>query len=300
MKIRSINRMISIIQLLQAKIGFVERDVVYFEGGLGAQIISYMEFKQKELEIIRSGNLNKRLQCDISYFSKYSPGPTDSGLIVRKWKLDRYGITLKSLQPYQVSRIRKLMKSRRRHPLRLANIDNNDWQIRREITKNSFEIPNKDLLKTVNFFGSLENSYACVHIRRGDFSAMKALTVDDGEIFNVLKRSESFLPSNVFIISDSNLASDFKLSIQQILQNFSIHFIEGEDMDEGLIHDFMRESDVLICGNSMYSFSAGLLANSKTLVLAPLIFFFGDEKIPNSGRIYSLPFTSAGDYFILR
>lgn len=285
---------ISHFQMALTRLGIVDRDTVFFEGGLGAQLIAYMEFREKQSHFEKTLK-NNALRCDVSYFDKYKPGMKSSGLIIRKWELDRYGISIDSLRPFQASKLRKILKSRRRHPMQMNQIGDSDWALKKSASiKYLPTVGGEDLIKKKLKMNSTDN-YSCIHIRRGDFTAMGVLEIKDINFVELITKVAPLLTGKIIVISDSFLTEELKSKLREVLADKSAAFLDDETIEAGAIHDFMRQADTLICSNSMFSFSAGLLAKPNSRVFAPLVFFYGDQKIRNSGRIYSLPFTSAGD-----
>jgi hypothetical protein len=63
----------------------------YFEGGLGSQLLAYIEYENKKRIFESQAN------ADISYFTEDRVFTHESGLVHRRWRLDHYGITLQCL-----------------------------------------------------------------------------------------------------------------------------------------------------------------------------------------------------------
>ena len=73
--------------LVLTKLGITDRNTVYFEGGLGSQILAYIEYSEK------NKSSNKPVFGNLDYFNKIESDFTDdTGLSRWTWKLDQYGI----------------------------------------------------------------------------------------------------------------------------------------------------------------------------------------------------------------
>ena len=288
---------ISKLQGIQTSLGIIEREITYFEGGLGAQIIAYIEYREK-MQSIEKGVSKSKLLTDTNYFRKYTPGVYVSGPIIRPWKLDIYNISLESVSAFQASKFRKVIKSRRRSPKTISNITENRWRKNKGLHLKYFPrvLRNEAVFQQIGI--DPKGDFSVVHVRRGDFITMGTLSVANDSFINLLSKINMSLTKEVYIVSDSVLENEFKNEILKILKLNEVHWIEGENISEVAVHEFMREAKVLVCSNSMFSFSAGILSREDALVIAPMNFFGGDLHIPNSGKIYSLEFTSAGDFFI--
>ena len=277
-----------------------ENKITFYDGGLGAQIVSHLRFLDK------ASNFNavniKNTPCDISYFYRNPRGNSadENGVSLRKWRLDRYGITLESFNDLQVSKIRKNLKSRRRNAYNIPQVHDDEWARLRTLFSKNFPIcSEKSEIDGLLGFDSDNTKFACIHIRRGDFVSIGARIVRLESYFSLIKKFKILLPFNVIFFSDINLPNNVTQKFRNLLENHQTKFITGESVDEGLVHDTMRKAHLLVCANSMFSFTAGILNVREALVFSPTVFFNGDSKKRNSGRIFSLPFTAAGEFLIM-
>lgn len=277
---------------IQSRLGLIDRETIYIEGGIGSQILAIMKLWD-QIDIAKSRGSNPK--CDISYFDREDVGTLDNGLSIWKWKLDRYGITKSALGPYVISRPRFPWKAR--PPLYTTESTNGalDWSRQRTRYSSRFPI---DRDSALNFLASefklnSESDFAAIHIRRGDYLRVATHLVSDSTYLNFLKRIRGILPNDVLLFSDSPLSESFKGSVREILREKRSYFHDSNEIDECTIHDVMRMSSLLVTGNSTFSFSAGLLAQDECMVFAPMKFYGGKNGDANSKY-----FRDSGDFFL--
>jgi hypothetical protein len=88
---------------------------------------------------------------------------------------------------------------------------------------------------------------------------------------------------------------DFKERLLDEFPDRQFTFCVGDKYGLVEIHDFMRASRMLITGNSIFSVSAGLLANEKTIVFSPINFYVATDSRRNGN-----PFLGTGDFYLFR
>ena len=90
-KIKEVIRKIR--DLVFTKLAIIDRKTVYFEGGLGSQILAYIEYSEK------NKSSNKPVFANYDYFNNTKVDFTDNtGLSMWTWRLDQYGIYQKDLK----------------------------------------------------------------------------------------------------------------------------------------------------------------------------------------------------------
>jgi hypothetical protein len=113
--------------------------------------------------------------------------------------------------------------------------------------------------------------YLCLHVRRGDYLNVASHLVSSKELDGIASQF-SGLVDRVLILSDSPIgATEF----ENVRSKFPgrINVIDS-DPDPILAHSLMRNAAVLICSNSQFSLSAGLLSNGLKII--PKMWFGAD------------------------
>ena len=262
-------------QTLMTKLHLIDRRTIYFEGGLGSQILSFIEFQEK------TKNSDKPVSVNLDYFSGISSDYTnETGLSMWAWKLNHYGINQSMFE--QENFYKKLAK---KYLLIRSNDISEIFYNFRETKKQKYEnlFPiNKIAMSAYleSIVGSKNVEYCVVHIRRGDYLnvAAKVITVDD--LTRLIQKIKNLLPKIILISSDSYLTLIEKKKLADCLPGFTYKYLEPSE-SPFLVHDLMRNSKVLIASNSTFSFSAGLLASDDCLVFFPTK-YFGEGLRPDS------------------
>jgi hypothetical protein len=263
---------------LGRSIGLDDKNVIYFEGGLGSQILGLIRLL---IDLNIKGN--QKVRVDLSYFKNDSVvqvnGELNStGLSLWKYQLDAFGYSLKFLEPYSVSMIYKMF-----HQSRLGQGRNLIDSINLEIfSKHKIEIMGKipayeteRILKSS--FGSIPDNYAVVHLRRGDYLNVALNLVSETDVLQVLEVIKSELPQHIVFISDSAFDETFMLNVREILNSQQIVFRFDIADSPISIHSLMRNSSLLVMSNSTFSFSAGLLSDKKQKRYIPKLLTLGIE-----------------------
>jgi hypothetical protein len=268
-------------------------DVTYFEGGLGSQILAFIEFQNKK----KSFENDQRV--DVGYFGKNEVFQHENGLTHWKWRLDHYGIQLEDLSNFQGNS--KSGAYRRPNAIEQANhIVRNDLLKVSEEFLQILPVLSKESERNRLFFGGSETpEYGVIHLRKGDYLKVSSLVVGIGEIISTLDSVKSTLPPVLIFISDGRLEESERDAVKRVLAqrlNISIHFHDNSnhEVDETTVHDLMRMARFLMTSNSTFSFSAGLISNRPdSLVIFPIDFY----GAPFSNM--SLPFRSKAKFGIL-
>ena len=123
------------------------------------------------------GNGKKRPFCDLSYFKK-AVGFETNGLRIGPWELSRYGVTSESLQPFQIPKYRKYLRTRATLHALIRATSSSKFKLQGDRDRNLIR-SNADLRTfahdrigiSVDRNSDLKEVVDCcaLHIRRGDF-----------------------------------------------------------------------------------------------------------------------------------
>jgi hypothetical protein len=275
-------------QFFLTKLHLIDRHTIYFEGGLGSQILSFIEFQEK------TKNSGKPVSVNLDYFLGIGSDYTnEAGLSMWSWKLNHYGIdqSIFEQQNFYKKLFKKYFLTRNKS---ISEIFYSFRETKKRQYENLFPI-NKIAISTYleSIIGSKGFDYCVVHIRRGDYLnvATKVIAVD--EITRLIQKIKYLLPRIILISSDSYLTLAEKEKLAECLFGFIHKYIEPSE-SPFLVHDLMRTSKVLIASNSTFSFSAGLLANDDCLVFFPTKYF--GEGLRSDSRAFA--FRQPFDYLI--
>lgn len=262
---------------------------VVFEGGLGSQLIPFLEKNYLS-------SLNIPFSVDTSYFDvnqkiSKSRGQADHW----SYRLDFYGISLDSLSNDSV-------------PI------NSQTEV---VQDRNFDLWNSDFWRYVSNYGAsllpinfglLQNfkdsigigateEYSVIHVRRGDYLRVASHIVTDSMWLGFIEKIKSITSGILVITSDSTIPKETKREVARIFRHTPtrVVYLEGQKIDECILHDFMRSANVLVASNSTYSFTAAVLSDPKTFCVIPSI-FYGDKELEDINR----GFRAAGDFFVLR
>lgn len=238
---------------------------VSFTGGLGAQILSsaiYYHFLSR----------GYRTFADLSYFSNdhkiATPGQKGQ-ISYWKWEVDSYGVSRDSLAIET--------PGERAAPML------HDGALKFSLAMEALSVPGvKARFDTVGndafsaqYRASQLNGerYLCLHVRRGDYLNVASHLVSSSELDSIASKF-SELVDRILILSDSPIGES---EFQNLRSKFAgrINVIDN-DPDPLLAHSLMRNAAVLICSNSQFSLSAGLL--SSGLKIIPKVWFGADAK----------------------
>jgi hypothetical protein len=266
-------------QSFLTKLHLIDRHTIYFEGGLGSQILSFIEFQEK------NKNSDKPVSVNLDYFSGVSSDYTDeTGLSRWSWKLNHYGIDQSIFE--QENFFKKLYKKYLlTRSSSISEVFYNFRETKKQQYENSFpinEIATSAYLELI--LGSKNVEYCVVHIRRGDYLSVATKVVAVDELTRLIQKIKHLLPKIILISSDSYLTSLEKEKLAECLPGFTHKYIEPSE-SPFLVHDLMRTSKVLIASNSTFSFSAGLLANDDCLVFFPTKYF--GEGLRSDSRAFA-------------
>jgi len=250
-------------------------ETTFFEGGLGSQILAYIEYSNKSRAYFEPNFV------DVSYFTPVKNLNSSSKVITRNWRLDHFGIELAKLREFS----RKVEKKNKRRPNDRERTNfglaNGLFEINSEILM-QFPIKSEQSYRNKLFFsGRKTPKYGVVHIRKGDYLSVASKIVTVGDITKTLGRIKDTLPTAVVFVTDGIFSEKEKLQIRDSVgeakyRGFRFFDESSTSFDEIVIHDLMRCAEFLLTSNSTFSYTAGLLndvENSK--VLFPINFYSG-------------------------
>ena len=237
---------------------------VSFTGGLGAQILSaaiYQHFRQ----------YGRETYADFSYFSNEHriamPG-TKGHISNWKWELASYGLARENFSDARqvAGKLRVLNDGALKFSLALE-------ALRSAQVRATFDLLSNDLCsKTYRYTELSAQRYVCMHIRRGDYLNVASHLVGERS-FDDLASKFRVAVDRLLILSDSPVDMK-KLPLVENAFEGRINVID-DNPDPVLAHSLMRNATVLICSNSQFSLSAGLL--SEGVVVIPKIWFGKDS-----------------------
>ena len=284
-----VNYVIRFREQILRTLGRTDYETIYFEGGLGSQILSYIDFA------------NNPRRVDLSYF-RFPPNTYQDGPDVWSWELDTYGIYLESFKDYE--------KLERYNPWvmrRPTTMDSVNHILKQEKQKKQRTIWSSDKIKRLfpideNALSSICKKYeieidktTIIHIRRGDYERVASRLVEYWEYEDLLKSFSPIIEKNLLFISDSELPSEVKQNFIDSFPDRATKFFSSHEISTQRAHDIMRKSKVLITANSTFSISAGLLSDEDTIVLSPIEFFGGDK-----GYLQSRIFNRYGNFIVMQ
>ena len=249
-------------QLVLLKSNWYKKNLVTFEGGMGSQILSF-------LELCYLQNNNKKVELNLDYFNNIS-----SGEDFRPWSLDRYKITLES-----ILKIGSITNNKRRLPTNLMlKVDSNYFQKFSTFDfKKYFQIDFIEAKLFLNYNNVNSNFYA-IHLRRGDYLQIASKIITDEEVLQLVLKLFITLPiAPVLLISDSPVSKTWSEELNKISYNHVV-CIGPEDTKDFVCHDLMRLASVLIASNSTFSLTAALLAHVPQLSIVPMEFYAGYKE----------------------
>lgn len=231
--------------------------IVTFTGGLGAQILSAAGYLYLQ-KINEKQNGTEIIGSYLGYFNNnyHLATPGVKGDISHwKWELGCYGMEMSDFKEIQGDKADYLWDGFEKINFGFLGLKDP------EIAK-YFPVGIDILKYRESLFGS--QSYACLHIRRGDYVNVASYVVSDKSFFRVVKKIGKFV-KNLLVVSDSPLS----IEMVDSLQSLSINTIVAVGGEPHFTHGLMRLSDILICSNSQYSMTAAALRDEFSLTLYP-------------------------------
>ena len=271
----------SVLNFAQENLGLRHKRTVHLEGGLGSQILGAIYFWNL-LDTMPEGKVG----CNLSYFKN-----STVGILLRPWALDSFGIPITEFQKYEkLSRYSSLLS--KKDYLTEQEIEANYWETARTKYLDRFSF-SQDYL--IGYFNSrlnldLHNDYTAVHIRRGDYLQVASLLISVENYADLLNSIEPLLSKEIVFVSDSPLhEQEIVMLTEAVGPDRKSHFLDSPDIDPFAAHCLLRNSTILVCANSTFSFTAGLLGKIGQSVFSPLNFHAGrgSQKYNNTLRLPS-------------
>jgi hypothetical protein len=240
---------------------------ITFTGGLGAQILSAAAYFYLK-------SLNEPVRANFDYFdlaAKVSHLRTLGIQVSNKvslfgWQLDDLGLNQSnfiSIGP----ETEKIMDGPKKGHLAMSGLCKDEIRKLFIIPKRAYELKNE-------LYG--DEPFACVHIRRGDYLDVASYLVSDENFFDAIE-AVSLLVPRLLILSDSPLSG----KLADKISTLGMMVITGIGGNPSVGHGLMRLSDVLICSNSQYSFSAACLRSKNRLTIIPSKHDSGEDPSAN-------------------
>ncbi len=249
---------------------FFDNKTVYFEGGLGSQIISYIVYNEN--------NIQKNISAaNLDYFDiTLNDFTQDNGLSRWAWKLDHYGISKNRLVVDK-----KIITVFKKYFLVRPEFDTEIFLNFREEKARKytsiFPVNTKNVNEYIQkVFQNSTLDYSMIHIRRGDYLKVASNIIKTEEVVNLINKLKPILPVNILITCDSTLPKEEEDILEKSLTGHNYVYLSPNE-NTYLVHDLMRSAKILIASNSTFSFTAGLLSNKDCLFFFPTK-YFGDGR----------------------
>lgn len=243
--------------------------VIYFEGGLGSQIIAFMTLET----MIKK---QKRPIANFDYFLNSRKSNQTSNW---DWELSRYGIEIEQLAKFNnfshlpgilhrpLVRFRDFSGRARRESEIVAECDIASIVELLPIQETTFEILEK--------YNRHPNDYGVIHIRKGDYLLLSSRVIELEESLELLSKIEL---EYLFVICDDPMSDTEIQKVRDMPNLQSFCLLDGNDLDHHALHGIMRLAKVMITSNSTFSWTAGVLnQNPKKLIFSPTHFFNNSE-----------------------
>ncbi|MCV2348162.1 hypothetical protein [Paucibacter sp. Y2R2-4] len=223
--------------------------LITFTGGLGAQLFSAAGYFYLE----QSG---QAVAADLRYFDRpeHVATPGTSGQISHwGWDLDHYGLSKASFRTATAGNLVPDGPEK----IRLAMCGFNEPAV-----VDRFKLSPAVQAQRQQLFG--QDSYACLHVRRGDYVNVATYIVDDEALCRAVSKVVR-LVKHLLVVSDTPLSPKM-VELLSALPIEAVVAIGGEAL---MVHGLMRLADVLVCSNSQYSLSAAVMRDKYSLTLYP-------------------------------
>jgi hypothetical protein len=274
-----------------SKLRRVDFKTIWFEGGLGSQILS-------QLRLLDLQNQGKKFYVDLRYFKKLT-NQSIPGLSNWNWELNDFGISLDSLNTFTRRKIHERFHAlfwRRpsNNELIIHNLESSYLKISDEV-RERFPIDTNKLEQIRRKLGILNEEYYLVHLRLGDYLNVSSRVISIIEIERALMLVEGRIKDNLFFVSDSPPSPELQSLIREMQEKnkFRVEYLSGNFLSPVELHCFMRSANGLVASNSTFSFTAGLLSSEMNFFLYPNSFYSASK---NSS---TLLFTREADWCLI-
>ncbi len=243
-------------------LGIKDREIhVSFTGGLGAQIFSsaiYSDFLERGIPVV----------ADLSYFDQEPVAAVvgERGQVsIFDWQLTDLGFDQRVFRCHSTAGRKKVHIPDGRLKLRLAL-----EALRKPAIKTLFLMPSIEGRQhaVTRYSLDLTRPYLCFHIRRGDYLNVASHLISD-DFFGAIAGRFNGLLDQVLVVSDSPV--DAKLTAKLGHQFQNVACLDDNEVSVFITHGLMRAAAILVCSNSQFSLSAGLLSDG--LVIIPKVWY---------------------------
>jgi hypothetical protein len=252
-------------------------NLLVFDGGLGSQIMNYYQFAF----LIHN---NYKVELNMEYFEN-PPSEYHDFFVLRKWALDRYGISIDSIK----KQAHKITTNNAKIPSNLLAKNDKNY-FKKFLDLDLSEIFPVDTLKLNEFLSknNITSDYYAIHIRKGDAlnTASKLVTEKDVQDLS-LKLFEKLPKHPILIFSDSEIDSNVKSTLITLGYDNIFLFLPGSCSDF-TVHDLLRNAKILVTSNSTFSLSAALLSRRSQLAFIPIEFYSGYRDGPTNELLNKL------------
>ena len=251
---------------------------VTFEGGLGSQLLSLIEYHAK-LAIF-----DGKVAVNTDYFTKYRGH--SKAFVNRPWRLHHYGYELEFFAGFKCKDNPGAIMSASRPTIS----EHADFLVENRIFDEfdstqitlPTEIENTEISKLIS--SNLE--FGSIHLRRGDFRKVASHLVPLGDVLRILKSEKDFLPGVMFFFTDSVLRPFEMIQLKRTFYQIDkkLVLVQGTTkLSDIEVHGIMRRSKFLISSNSTFSFSSALLRkNRNAIIYVPRIFNKDEASVMNN------------------
>ena len=261
---------------------FHDPALIHLEGGLGSQILGLIAF-----ENLRESIGEQSAKCNLEYFTKGTSAD------LRPWALSNYGVQIESLAKYQDKTRLSKFKNKKDY-LSLSEIESEYWSSSRIKFKSIFDFDVEFITNLIEDTWQIPPNakYATLHIRRGDYLEVASRVITMENYRNLILRIGDLLPKYLILISDSEIEESELRNLQEVLpDDVELLIWDDPSADPFILHCIMRLADLLITGNSTFSFSAALLGKNDQTVFSPVDFHSGP-----GAEVYNRTYRSIGGF----
>lgn len=258
--------------------------IITFEGGLGSQMIPFLEMKYLDSE-------KMPYELNLEYFESALPVNEKR----RPWALSHYGIELANLKSRPSSFGQVWRKN-------FVFEDEIFWEFVKESGSSLFPVLKQSThSELIKIGASPEIPYSAIHIRRGDYLQLASKLVSNEEIVQFAKKMISVLDDQILLVSDSNIDRELFLQISQLCDsnNRRLFLLDDNSIPDVKVHEILRSANTLLCSNSTFSFTAALLAETGAKAFAPLS-FYDPFSWGGASEILNSRYRKSGDFFLIK
>lgn len=257
---------------------FSSHERVFFEGGLGSQLLALIEYQAKNKIFGRS------VFADTSYFhtSQQKKGSLN---LKRPWRITAYGYPIDYFlrENAQVSTFASTKSSRvtvKEHAQFL--LENHVFST---FNPNEITFPYNYLGNRVKTLISQQEQFGAIHLRRGDFRQVASHLVSLTEVIDKIRELKDILPPLSFLFTDSKFNLVNRARIKALFKGLrkELQIVDDHRFNDIEVHSIMRKSCFLIAGNSTFSFSAALLnGQPNAKIYVPKVFNSDEASAMNT------------------